>query len=248
MHKVDCHISWMTSTQGMVSNKRNPDPQELTVCSIPLVPLKTKNDDSTSIQTDTEKIKPELNVDGKEDRPEERKRWPPKALQPLWDYLLHKQEAISKHLPQGWKFGAIVAVISSSCALVANIIVGAICYHILRGQGVDSYIAPIRTGSCDDMNGLSTRIHLAINILSTLILGGSNYCMQVIGAPTRKDVDKAHQKREWLHIGVPNLKNLRFIPTRKLCLWLILGGSSIPLHLMWVFGVLPKAVALTRNS
>ena len=78
-----------------------------------------------------------------------------------------------------------------------------------------------------------TSLHLAINILSTLLLGASNFCMQVLCAPTREEIDAAHTRRNWLSIGVPSLKNLFHIDRKKSALWLVLGLSLVPLHLPW---------------
>jgi hypothetical protein len=87
-------------------------------------------------------------------------------------------------------------------------------------------------GECETAKQLSIWVHLAINILSTLLLGGSNYCMQCISAPTRKEIDKAHAKGRYLDIGVPGYRNLQSIAVHKCVMWWILALSSIPLHLM----------------
>ncbi|KAK2765090.1 hypothetical protein FQN54_008789 [Arachnomyces sp. PD_36] len=44
-------------------------------------------------------------------------------------------------------------------------------------------------------------LHLVINVLSTVILAATNYCMQCLGAPARADIDKAHAQRRWLEIA-----------------------------------------------
>lgn len=80
------------------------------------------------------------------------------------------------------------------------------------------------------------RTHLGINIVSTLFPGGINYCMQYLVAPTRSEIARAHNKGRWLDIGIPSLHNLRNIAKHKRFLWLILGLSSVPLHLMYVVG------------
>lgn len=75
-----------------------------------------------------------------------------------------------------------------------------------------------------------------INVLSTVLLSGSNYCMQVCSAPTRRDIDLAHSSAtaKWLDIGVPSLRNLKHISLRKRALWCLMGLSSLPLHLLSV--------------
>ena len=76
-------------------------------------------------------------------------------------------------------------------------------------------------------------LHMVINILSTSLLGASNYSMQCLSAPTRRDIDKAHSKRTWLDIGIPSYRNLAGISRLRLGLWCLLALSSIPLHLFY---------------
>ena len=38
-------------------------------------------------------------------------------------------------------------------------------------------------------------VHLGLNIVSTIILIGSNYTLQVLVAPTRRDIDRAHHEK-----------------------------------------------------
>jgi hypothetical protein len=75
-------------------------------------------------------------------------------------------------------------------------------------------------------------IHLLINILSSLLLAASNYAMQCLSAPTRRDIEKHHSKGWWLDIGVPSFHNLRVIPWNRSVPWYLLMISSLPLHLL----------------
>ncbi|GAB7354941.1 hypothetical protein MBLNU459_g5560t1 [Dothideomycetes sp. NU459] len=97
----------------------------------------------------------------------------------------------------------------------------------------DGGIGTVLVGSCDATAKWSRWLHMAINILSTLLLGASNYCMQRLSAPTRSDLDRAHARGVWLDIGVPSLRNQRWLGSYRSGLWLLLGLSSLPLHLMY---------------
>lgn len=55
--------------------------------------------------------------------------------------------------------------------------------------------------------------------------------MQVLAAPNREDVNRAHAKGRWLHIGVPNTHNLRYIGKDRAFIYWVLFLSSTPLHL-----------------
>ncbi|KAF2846689.1 hypothetical protein T440DRAFT_405013 [Plenodomus tracheiphilus IPT5] len=57
--------------------------------------------------------------------------------------------------------------------------------------------------------------------------------MQVVSAPTRAELVRAHSRRVWLHIGVPSLRNLRYISRARALVWFALFLSSVPLHLLF---------------
>lgn len=66
-----------------------------------------------------------------------------------------------------------------------------------------------------------------------MLLGGSNYTMQCLTAPTREEINKGHRSRVSLDIGILSLKNLMRASKRKVILWGFLAVSSVPLHLLY---------------
>lgn len=164
---------------------------------------------------------PELPTDPNDDG----RSWVPKPLRKSFT-------KISQRLPTGWRLGTSGAALLTFLILVANISITAVCYSKIRNQGYNSSIAPISMGDCGSIKKLGVGIHLVINIISTLLLGASSYCMQTISAPTRADADKAHAKGSWVDIGIPSFRNLRFIQRRRLFVWVCLCLTSIPLHLV----------------
>ena len=144
-----------------------------------------------------------------------------------------------KHIPSGfafagWRRGAMVAAMSSSAAFVLNLAVtiwvGVELYK--SASTAHNQILVFYRGDCHDVERTNTWVHLAINAVSAVLLSASNYCMQCLSAPTRKQVDKAHAEGKWLDVGVPSIRNLGAISPGKLLVWWILGFSSVPLHLL----------------
>jgi hypothetical protein len=88
-------------------------------------------------------------------------------------------------------------------------------------------------GDCDIANRWSLGLHIVINILSSALLSASNYTMQVLNAPTRSECDKAHARGDWLDIGIPSLHNITRVTWPRRVLWLLLGVSSVPIHLFY---------------
>ena len=135
----------------------------------------------------------------------------------------------------GYHFGVMCCAWTSAVVLVINLtatIWGIKKFGILDGLGT------FQVGDCDSTSRLGFWLHLIINGLSTLLLGASNYSMQCLSSPTRREIDRAHRKCIWLDIGTPSVRNLRRISWSRIVLWWALAISSIPLHLFWNSAVL----------
>jgi len=134
----------------------------------------------------------------------------------------------------GWRFGAMAAAASTSLVFLINL-------SVTIWVGVElskvtstghSTILTLHRSDCQDVERINTWVHFAINAVSGVLLSASNYCMQCLSAPTRKETNKAHASGKWLDIGIPSIRNLKAIGKRKLFFWWCLGLSSIPLHLL----------------
>ena len=130
----------------------------------------------------------------------------------------------------GWRSGISLCGGAAFTVLAVNItlvISASTHYGVFGGFGT------IMDGSCEKTKNLSLWLHFAINALSTILLGASNYCMQCLSSPTRLEIDKAHSQGICLDIGVSSIRNLRRISRGRHLLWWLLAVSSIPLHLMY---------------
>ncbi|XEV01153.1 hypothetical protein FSHL1_006440 [Fusarium sambucinum] len=88
-------------------------------------------------------------------------------------------------------------------------------------------------GDCMVSAKMNLWIHLTVNIIGTCILATSNFFMQSLVAPVRAEVDAAHKTGYWLEIGVPSLRNFRFLRRRKIIYWSLFCLTSIPLQLIF---------------
>lgn len=149
-------------------------------------------------------------------------------LRILHAHLFELKRYAGSHSFRGWRVGALAAAALALLSLLINIAVVA----WLGSQGKGAALIEVFNGSCSKVQRMDIWTHLAINALSTLLLGGSNYCMQCLCAPTRSEVDIAHSRGTWLDIGVPSVRNLGKLSKPRVMLWWMLGLSSVPLHLM----------------
>lgn len=130
----------------------------------------------------------------------------------------------------GWR--GTVALGSATAGVVLLVNLGVLIWTATRFE-LQHGVAIVFQGSCQTVKQISTWTHLAINVLSSLLLAASNSGMQVLCAPTREEVDRIHERRQWLDVGVHTLRNLASIDGRRLFLWMLLAFSSVPLHLVY---------------
>jgi hypothetical protein len=133
---------------------------------------------------------------------------------------------------KGWKYGVLNGAVVAFIVLAVN--VAAAAYAMTRSSrnaGNDSRRS-LYTGDCETVRKLNVGIHFLINVLSTILLGASNYSMQCMSAPTRSEVNRWHAQKQWLDIGVFSMRNIGKISKWRTLLWALLAVSSLPLHLL----------------
>ncbi|KAL4913092.1 hypothetical protein BDW62DRAFT_214530 [Aspergillus aurantiobrunneus] len=139
----------------------------------------------------------------------------------------HSRDWIKGVVICSWVLASVLSVNT-----LLTIIAAGIAYS--KNNESDFSFASLYTGKCSVVKKWSTGLHLVINILSTVMLGASNYCMQCLASPSRAEVDEAHSKRIWVQIGVPNIWNLlrKQKGKRQLLGWTLLV-TSLPIHLIY---------------
>ncbi|KAL4883546.1 hypothetical protein BJY04DRAFT_226567 [Aspergillus karnatakaensis] len=148
---------------------------------------------------------------------------------------LHETDSAFTH-SRDWIKGVVICSWVIGSVLTLNIILTIIAAGIAysRNGETDFAFASLYMGKCSVAKNWSTGLHLIINILSTAMLGASNYCMQCLASPSRAQVDEAHEKRVWVKIGIPNIWNLlRWQRGKRQVLGWILIITSLPIHLIY---------------
>ncbi|KAF2674899.1 hypothetical protein BT63DRAFT_449888 [Microthyrium microscopicum] len=136
--------------------------------------------------------------------------------------------------PKSWYSRQDVILAAASITAAAVFLINTISTIVISQKYSNS---DLYVGNCETASQISSGLHVMINVLASLLLGASNYCMQLLTAPTRSDVDKAHAKRIWLDIGVPSLRNLKYMAKKRRVAWWLLGLSSVPLHFLYNSGI-----------
>ncbi|RYO75614.1 hypothetical protein DL766_004240 [Monosporascus sp. MC13-8B] len=135
-----------------------------------------------------------------------------------------------RYINNGWRGRIIRLAVFSTLVWLLNIAVYAVLFirsDIKFGSGV------LMDSSCVTVERANTLIHVALNIVTSLMLSASTLAMDSLCCPTRAEVDNAHAKKRSLHIGGLSLRNFRFISKSRSILWILLWVTSIPLHLFF---------------
>ncbi|KAI0868376.1 hypothetical protein GGS24DRAFT_513528 [Hypoxylon argillaceum] len=155
--------------------------------------------------------------------------------------------------PTGWKQAATVNCIL--LCIISIILIGLLITTAIQAGGIEDPVL-FYEGSCKQKSAsyLNFFLHLLINIVSTLVVSrkvkfifitspmclpdllnfaSSNFFMQILNAPTRDEIDAAHQQGTWLEIGVSSARNVFRVSKFKTCCWIGLLVTSIPIHLLF---------------
>ena len=114
-------------------------------------------------------------------------------------------------------FGVLACACSAAFVLLVNALT-TIAVVVRHGVGTEGRHT-LYEGECKIANMLDTVLHLFINILSTGLLGCSNYSMQCLSAPTRKEIDTAHSKGLWLDVRILSTRNLRRVEKKRVVMY-----------------------------
>jgi hypothetical protein len=135
-----------------------------------------------------------------------------------------------RHRFKSWKVGVTSAAAMTTTVLLVNLVLTV--WASVRFS-LDDGIGTVYEGACSTVSAWSFWLHILINGLSSMLLGASNYTMQCVTAPTRRECDLAHARGDWLDVGVPSVRNLSRISWKRRIMWTLLAFSSMPIHLLY---------------
>ena len=140
-----------------------------------------------------------------------------------------RKSSSASQFRSGWRNTALLSCVVTLMVLLINV---AVLIWTLSSSNVVGGIGTLYEGNCARTKSLTTWLQFVVNVLSTALLGASNYCMQCLTAPTRQEVDKAHRQKRLLRIGVPSMRNLKAISRDRVVLWIGLALTALPLHFL----------------
>lgn len=136
-------------------------------------------------------------------------------------------------LLSGWRAsGTFLLIVAAAFTIIAWSILFVAVFRLGGGwQSLGGDIVAY-SGSCETSTRVNLGVHVLLNVFGSVILASSNFFMQILLAPTRPELDKAHERSQFAEIGVQSFRNLRIVPRTNVALWFVLGLTSVPLHLV----------------
>ncbi|KAK5634621.1 hypothetical protein RRF57_010334 [Xylaria bambusicola] len=104
----------------------------------------------------------------------------------------------------GWRGGIVCNTLLAILILIVGII--SLILVITRTKVFSGQLA-IFTGDCSTATRINIGVHVIINVFTVVLLAGANYVFQILTSPTRHEVAEAHDRKQWLDIGMCSLRN-----------------------------------------
>ena len=113
-------------------------------------------------------------------------------------------------LTSGWRSGvAINAILVFMILLMALLGLSvALSSTLSPTSSRDSGDSVVFAGACRQADQIGWGLSAAVNVFAVIIVAGANYVCQVLGSPTRRELDKAHAWGRWMDLGIPSVRNL----------------------------------------
>ncbi len=117
---------------------------------------------------------------------------------------------------EGWRTGIFLSsIIIGVCLLAESVLLiwGLATGGPSGGQGI------IYEGDCRAAKDFTNVLAVLLNILGSVLIGTSNYTMQCLSAPSRKEVARAHANGRTLQIGSSSPSDILYMSSWKVSLW-----------------------------
>ncbi|RYP58951.1 hypothetical protein DL770_010325 [Monosporascus sp. CRB-9-2] len=131
----------------------------------------------------------------------------------------------------GWRGGVVFNTIIFFLILVVEI---ALLIVVLTKTRLLAGDPTMWSGDCGKARDINVGLHGAISVFSVVFLAGANYVFQVLTSPTRGEVDKAHESKRWLDIGVTSMRNFAHISGFRVFLGSTVLFTAISIQVMYV--------------
>jgi hypothetical protein len=123
-----------------------------------------------------------------------------------------------------WRIVVIINTIFVSAVLLVYI---AFLVWIYTNLQIENGVAEVFSGNCPEASRVATYSHFVTSAFAVLLFAVGTHAAQLLLSPTRAEVENAHARDRWLHIGVGGLRNMKWIHKRRLIRAVVLLMTSV---------------------
>ncbi|KIW29718.1 uncharacterized protein PV07_05508 [Cladophialophora immunda] len=141
---------------------------------------------------------------------------------------------LSKTFKQKYLSGRTVSLrfLATCVAIILILNVAVLIYSAKRGPSISGSLL-VAQDQCTTIKKLDVGLHALINMLGILALAAVGGFITALSSPSREDLDRAHRVGAWFDIGVPSIRNLKYIGWKRKYMCIIIYLLSFPIHIMY---------------
>ncbi len=136
-----------------------------------------------------------------------------------------------RRLTYGWRGGVALNALLAFLVLVVGFVT--LILAVSRSPTLGGETA-LYTGSCATASGIDFGLQAVVAVMVVVLVAGANYVFQVLSSPTRSEVAAAHERRRWMDIGIPSLRNFAYISKGRMVLALVVLVAAVLTQVMCV--------------
>jgi hypothetical protein len=140
---------------------------------------------------------------------------------------------LSKTFKQKYVSGRTVSLrfLATCVAMILILNVAVLIYSAKRGPSTSASLL-VAQDQCSTIKKLDVGLHALINVLGILALAAVGGFITALSSPSREDLNRAHRVGAWFDIGVPSIRNLKYIGRTRKYMCIIIYLLSFPIHIM----------------
>ena len=87
-------------------------------------------------------------------------------------------------------------------------------------------VAELISGACPQASRIAAYAHFTTNAFAVLLFSVGTHASQILLSPTRAEIENAHARDRWVHIGVGGVRNMKWMHKRRLTKAVVLLMTS----------------------
>lgn len=128
------------------------------------------------------------------------------------------------HRHPTWRVIVVINTIFAGLSLVTYL---AFLMWIHNNLHLISGVAKLFSGTCYQAPKTAAYAEFATCAFSVLLFAAGSHGVQLLLSPTRDEVENAHSRDRWVHVGIGGLRNMKWVSKRRLVRAILLAATSI---------------------